>query len=623
MKRNAIIDYLNFASAFKLIKNERGSNVIALFRPQSKSLELLLIKIIGLFGIGYSLNKIVLARNADSIAPKILDRTGDIVRSVSNEYIQSPCSKVNECFDFNLKKWLFDSLWRQIFIIEYVKGLNINIDAIYISSQISNELLVKSSFYQSELSKGLVIHYKSSSLIADKGYSYAKKQHVIKYIGKNISTLIEFFYACFFVRIRRKVLITPIDFLVFAHSTFKWLSLGDLIYNSTLKSKVVYPNDIVGSGKEAFHLKSIYWLDTYSFYRHMFIGMLRFRWAINISIKLFFELLTRWKYVYIIQSLYINHDVKIVLSGYESVISQVAVAVAADNTEIASFDCVWSIGVRPDEFASTQNSQSDRFFLWGCWHHDLMRASNDESRGHILAGYIGDAYIPLMKANGKKFRDKELNTYNKIVTVFDSGASEDMHPEAIYFDYLKAIMSIAEDINALVVLKVKNINRYTKFIKSLNTERLILHYEKGSFEAALNSDLVTGVVNSGMASISAAHGRQVVLYDPTHLVWDQWETYSDSCTIARSIPDLKNILRERLSYGFNDVTHLPKYIDPYCDGKAQQRMNNYIQNVFDNLHLGKSKALHLADNIYKDQWGDDKVLENDFLNKELNEENNI
>jgi hypothetical protein len=52
-------------------------------------------------------------------------------------------------------------------------------------------------------------------------------------------------------------------------------------------------------------------------------------------------------------------------------------------------------------------------------------------------------------------------------------------------------------------------------------------------------------------------------------------------------------------------------------------MENYIQNIFDNLHLGKNKAMYRTDDIYKKQWGDDKVIIKDDLNKGLNEKNNL
>jgi hypothetical protein len=625
MKKNIIIDYLNVSSAIKLIKNHRGSNVTALFKPQSSVIEFFLIKIIGLFGIRYSLDKIILGRFSDYIATKIIDRTGDVVRSISKEYIYNSSSKVNDCLNYTLKNWLFNALWRQVFIIEYVRRLNIHVDAIYIATQVNNELLIKSSFYQSELNKGYVIHYKSSSLIDDKGYSHIRKHPRIKYVGKNINTLLEFLYTFLFVRLRRKKPITKIDLLVLDHySSFKWLTLDKIIDNSALNSRIVYPNGMVGSDKDAFHIRSIYWNDIFSFYAHMVTGVFKFYWAINISTNLFTDLLTRWKFVYILKSLYNKYNIRIVLSGFEAPINQVATAVASDNEEMVSFDCLWSIGERPMEFACTQHRMSDRYFLWGSWHHDLMSASNDKSSGHIIAGYIGDHHISLMKTMGKKFRDKQLNKFNKIITVFDSGSGEDIHPEVIYIDYVKAIMIIAVEFNALVVLKTKKgVERYADIIKSNNDGRLIFHHEYGSLEAALNSDVVTGVVNSGMGSVSAVHGRQVILYDPNKLVWDKWESYRHSCSIVRSLPDLQTILRSQLSNDITKVTPSPKYIDPYADGKAQYRMENYIQNVFDNLHLGKNKAMHLADNIYKMQWGEDKVIIKEDSNKELNEKNII
>ena len=253
----------------------------------------------------------------------------------------------------------------------------------------------------------------------------------------------------------------------------------------------------------------------------------------------------------------------------------------------------------------------------GKWHHDLMCASFDKSSGHIIAGYVGDNYIPLMKNEGKKFREHQLNKYNKIITVFDSGASEDGHfPKDIYIDYVKAIKLIAEEFNALVILKIKNEDRYSEFNQSIHTGRLIIHREKGSLEAALNSDVVIGIVNSGMTSVIAAHGKEVMFYDPNELVWSHWETYVNACPIARTLTDFEATLRGQLSNNISRAIPFAEHIDPYIDGKSQNRMGNYIQNVFDNLYQGKNMAIYLSDNIYKKQWGDDKVIIRKNLNIE-------
>ena len=214
MERNIIIDYLNLSSAIKLIKYERGANVTALFRPQFLVIEHLLIKIISLFNIKYTLDEMSSSKLSDNIANVIFNRNNDIVTEISKEYIYNESSKVNDCLNLNMKTWLFHSLWRQVSIIEYVNILNIGVEAIYISTQVDIKLLIKSFAYQSKINNENVIHYKSSSQINDKRYSFSRKKPKIKYVGKKISAFIEVFYALFFVKFRVKTPLSKIDLLI-------------------------------------------------------------------------------------------------------------------------------------------------------------------------------------------------------------------------------------------------------------------------------------------------------------------------------------------------------------------------------------------------------------------------
>jgi len=627
MERNIIVDYLNISSAFKIIMKERRSNITALFRTQSRLKELILIKVIGLFGIKYSLKKMTSSKFSGNLVNDIFERTKYTAQSISEEYLLNSSSQSDNLLNFSLKSWLFNSLWRQICILEYVKNSKIDekFEVIYISSVVNDKLLMKSSYYKSIINNLQVVHYKTSCQIDDKKYSFRRFQPKLKYFGKKISTVLEILYAIFFVRLTVQSTAEKIDLLIFSHFSEKWLGLDKINTNSALNSKIVYPDGMVGSDKSAFYIRSVHWKNFVSFYIYMMKGIFNFLWALNINVSLFCDLLSKHKFAYILKSFYSKHNIRIVLSGYESPLSQVANAVASDNKEMVSFDCLWSLGERPIEFAGSQHRVSDRFFLWGKWHHDLMKASNDQSNGHIIAGYIGDNYIPRMRAKGKEFRNYQLKKYNKIITVFDSGSGEDCHfPEEIYIDYLKAIIDTAKEFNALVVLKTKKGNeRYTDIIKLNDDGRLITHNEKGSLVASLNSDVVIGVATSSPASISAVHGVEAILYDPNKMVWDKWESFENSCAIARSIPSLQKMLIKLLTNEITKVTSSPDYIDPYGDCKAQQRMENYIQNVFDNLHLGKNEAMQLADDNYKKLWGDDKVILNKNLNKGLNEKNNI
>jgi hypothetical protein len=626
MKRNIIIDYLNITSAIKLINKEKGSSVKALFRPQSKIIEFFLIKIITLFKISYTLDKMSSANLTENIANDIHHKVMVIAREISKEYINNPSSKVNECLNFSLSSWLFNALWRQVSIIEYVGRLNTHPDVLYIATQLNNRILMKSSFYQAELKNSSLVHYKSSSFIDDQGYGYIAKRPKLKYLGKRISNLLECIYFFFFIKLRKKPINTKISMLTFVHSkTHNWLSIDKFIEDSALDVICLPPTNKFIDEKFLFNIKSIDWKDMFSFYKHMIAGVNKFYWSISINLNLFSELLQYWKFVYIFESLFNRSNIKIVLSGFESPISKMATAVASDNDEMASFDCLWSIGERPHEFAFTQKKMSDRFFLWGQWHYDLMRASNDKSSGYIISGYIGDNNIPLMKSIGQEFRKKNLKKFNRIITVFDSGSSEEgWYSKEVYIEYLKTILFVAKEFNALVVLKLKKGDeRYADIIKSNDDGHLITQNEKGSLVTALNSEVVIGVATSGPVSVSAVHGSQVILYDPTRVVWNQWELNKHSIPLIKTLTDLQTKLEEVMLNETQDVTLSPKYIDPYGDYKAQKRMVSYIKDVFSNIHLGKNKAIHLADNNYKKQWGDDKVIIKENSNKGLNEKNNI
>tara|TARA_B100000795_G_scaffold269989_1_gene261674 strand:+ start:8618 stop:10477 length:1860 start_codon:yes stop_codon:yes gene_type:complete len=613
MERNIIIDYLNISSAFKIIMNERSSNVTALFRSQSKLKELLLIKLIGLFRINYTLTKMTSSNFSDTLANDIFERTKHSAQSMSEEYLLNSSSQINNLLNFSLKSFLFHALWRQICILEYVKNSKIDekFEVIYISSPINDKLLMESSYYKSIIKNLTVFHYKTSCIIDDHKYAFRRIQPKFKYFGKKISTVFEILYALFFINFKVRSSIEKIDLLIFSQFPEKWVGIDKIDKSTTLNSKIVYPDGMVGDDKNAFNIKSLNLKEFFLFYIYMLTGIAKFFWALNINSSLFYQLLINHKFAFILKSFYSKHNIRIVLSGYESPFCHVATAVASDHKEMVSFDCLWSLCDRPIELASTQQRMSDRYFLWGKWHHDLMKASNDKSGGHIIVGYVGDDLIPLMKTKAKKFRNFQLKKYNKIITVFDSGSGEDCHfSEEIYIDYIKAIIHTAKKFNALVVLKTKKgDHRYVDIIKS-NDDGLLIHYEKGSLIAALGSDIVIGVASSSPGSISATHGAKTILYDPNNQVWNKWESYENSCEITRSIKDLKKMLLEYLSYDDSKETSSPKFIDPFADGKAQQRMENYIHIVFHNLHLGKNEALYLADDNFKKAWGDDKVILN-------------
>jgi len=622
MQKKIIIDYLNFTTAFYLIKNERNSIVIAIFKSESRLMEFILVRLLNIFVISYSLEKMNMAKLSINPTSGIYKSTGKLAIMLANQYCQSSStSKVNHLFNHIIKSWFFSNLWRTVSVVEYVSIYYKDVDAIYVSTSLNNNLLKKHSAGHFGSSLHSTIHYYSAfGLINDENYSYRRIKPKFRLLGERISQLIKLLYKIFYISIRSKISKEKFEVLLFSHDHDErvWLGINKIPDYLNLNCRISYPNQIVGKGHNKFKIKSITWPKIIQYYGHTLLGLSKFSWSFNVSWSLCINLLNAWQCIFILENLYHDYGVKMVLSGgYESIMSQVAVALASDNHEMISFETTASLGEYPTEFVGSWHKFSDRFFLWGSWHHDLSRASKDKSSGYIIAGYIFDNNISKMKEKADFFKSDVSKKYNKIITIFDTSIDND-HAYAgdIIFRYIDTVVKIAEEFNALVVLKTKkNHSGYSNLMKSNDGGQLLIHYEKGSLVSALVSDVVVGLGSSTPAVLSAVYSRKVVLFEPTKIVWSQWGMDNHDNPMVTSLTDLQIVIRELLLSDNKDKKTLcSNRFDPYADGKSQYRIAKYIECVFENLYRGKIEALIQADTQYKVRWGEDKV----FLSEELN-----
>ena len=123
MKEIVYVDFLNIASFFKLVKNERGSNVTYLFRSKSRVLENVLIKILTIFGVRCKFDKMDFNKVKFNPTTKIIDNINSISSSIVDVYGCNISSKVGMFFDYSLGVSVSESLWRQCSITEYLKQL--------------------------------------------------------------------------------------------------------------------------------------------------------------------------------------------------------------------------------------------------------------------------------------------------------------------------------------------------------------------------------------------------------------------------------------------------------------------------------------------------------------------
>ena len=62
--------------------------------------------------------------------------------------------------------------------------------------------------------------------------------------------------------------------------------------------------------------------------------------------------------------------------------------------------------------------------------------------------------------------------------------------------------------------------------------------------------------------------------------------------------------------GFGDWSNIIQELDPFRDGKAAQRMGNYLNGLMLGFEKGldKEEIMSVAAERYKKEWGDDKVI---------------
>jgi hypothetical protein len=615
MKKKVIIDYLNLTSVFYIIKNDRHSDVIVLMKSESKFLELLFIKILNFLQISYKFEEMIFAKLPQNPTSIVLKKNERLAKQISEKFYSNSSLKIDNVFNFTIDESIYYSLWRLVSLEVYASLYYKDINKIYISAPLNIFLLRK--YFKSECIYESLIEvsfYSAIGRIKDYGYAFRKKKYPLSFLGERISRVLYFLRIIFLLSVSFKKNNHQIDALLFSHDQkkYKWLGVYSITDYLNFKFRVVLPDNIVGNGKDKFKANSVNWKKIGSYYVHMFIGVKKFSWAFKVSLDLFNDLLIAWKYSFFIKNLYKTNNVKLVFAaGFESVFFRAAIAIASDSKEMISLDSTSSLGEYPTESCGSWRKFTDRFFVWGRWHYDLAKASKDNSSGYIISGYLYDDRISIMHQEGKLFKKEHTLQYKHIITIFDTTIDQDHSFSGdVIFRYIDSILDLAKEFNALVVLKTKKNNSgYEKLIQSHENVQIIIHDEYGSLVSSLVSDLVIGLSASTPAAISSTYGKNVIFYDPSNVVWSKWIDHSLP-TVIHTLDELKIIARRVLLNPQDQETFNLNSLDPFADGKSQYRIANYMNNVFDNLYLGKNIALDLADENYMKEWGDDKVILN-------------
>jgi hypothetical protein len=136
-------------------------------------------------------------------------------------------------------------------------------------------------------------------------------------------------------------------------------------------------------------------------------------------------------------------------------------------------------------------------------------------------------------------------------------------------------------------------------------------------EMSMASDVTAALLLGGTASLECVLAGQKVMYLDQEKLFDYDEyKYGKGLYIYNDIDSVINAI-QKLRQNENSGNYLAlgkteevNQKDPFWDGKAAQRMAQYLTQVFDSLSAGKARlqALEEAGLSYGEKWGRDKVL---------------
>ena len=101
------------------------------------------------------------------------------------------------------------------------------------------------------------------------------------------------------------------------------------------------------------------------------------------------------------------------------------------------------------------------------------------------------------------------------------------------------------------------------------------------------------------------------------MIWKEWYELGFGNVVAHTYEEMKEKLRNQLinSCDKNDFSS----IDPFGDGKAQERICDYITEINKKLHKGNVIALEAANTNYRLKYGQDKVISNQIIGNIISE----
>jgi hypothetical protein len=274
---------------------------------------------------------------------------------------------------------------------------------------------------------------------------------------------------------------------------------------------------------------------------------------------------------------------------------------------------------------------TDIHFSWSPAVAQTHRAEGSRIRYHVATGFHGDNRFARLREPGRALRARlEKAGAKRVIALFDENSIDDSRwswgHERQRFNYGFLLEKILAEPWLALVVKPKAPRSLRRRLgplaellaKAEATGRCVV-FGEGSLQssdppaaAALAADLaVHGHLSAGTAAVEAAlAGIPAVLLDPDgftasplyrlgvgNCVFNDWERLWGAA--------IEHWERPGGRPGFADWRPLLDEIDPFRDGRASQRMGEYLAWVHEGLAagLGRERAMSDAAERYAATWG--------------------
>jgi len=283
-----------------------------------------------------------------------------------------------------------------------------------------------------------------------------------------------------------------------------------------------------------------------------------------------------------------------------------------------------------------EGSAADVYFLFGPYYYPRVHEMGNINNVIINCGYITDYSFATVKENSRYLRKKIMENGAKfIICYFDENSSDDRlsvltNKKSAYI-FRKLLDLVISDKTIGLICNPKRPKTLRKRLHSINnilekaeaTGRCIFmggDYMTNNYptEVAQASDIVISLLGGGTTALeSVLSGKRVVYLDlegfysfdeydwgRDTVVFDNLDSLMVAIGKYRSNPELFDTL------GNFDLIPTIKQKDPYQDGKAAERMGQYLHWLLETFNEGKTReeAIQYANQNYAEMWGSQHVL---------------